>query len=658
MSRRFVTPGRSCLECRRRKIRCDRSLPCAYCVRIRNKCEYPPSPQSKNSESHHSIDLASRVEHLEDTFQSLHRSGPYQAHRVDPLEQGQDDLQHPRSSQFPLNAPVRPFFYHFASETSPSPTSLHPPPAVIPFIWQTYLEVVDPVLKLFHVPTVQEQVMRFVRCPVSLDNSTECLMFAIYYSTVVTMPAAMCWTYFNESKTTLSKRFRTGVEQSLLRANFLRSRDVIVLQALVLYTYFARQDRDGPDTSQLVAIAVGSATRMGLNYENEALRLPPFDIELRRRLWWQLYVLDGVIAIDNEIEPTITETICNTEMPSNVNDVSLDSAMLEQPQSEQRKTDMTFTLTRLHTSRLSRQMLFSGIAYHGERVPLTVTQKLQMIDSAKRDMEERYLVHCDPSIALDFVTIATTRLYFLKLQSVICRPVVDAAKEIPPSSDYRAICHEILHQSHALRQYGKRETRWLWLFETCAEWDVLAYSLLDVCVAPTRDAYDLVEGIYNDWKSDTEILQDHRWSRIEHLHSQMLVARENLQTTAVVPQRTLTDERLSARPREGHRESPDAILQENVNETTQLSPGSTPSIGHNLSSVIADSSVDRSENGLHPSRQRVNDNIRAIAATPVVLGGPMSEDSDLPTTGTACEWTADILQQYNEVIALGHSKDG
>jgi hypothetical protein len=85
MSRRLVTPGRSCLECRRRKIKCDRSLPCGYCVRVRNKCEYPSLPPSKNSESHHSINLASRVEH-EHTLQPLHRPGPFQAQGVDALE--------------------------------------------------------------------------------------------------------------------------------------------------------------------------------------------------------------------------------------------------------------------------------------------------------------------------------------------------------------------------------------------------------------------------------------------------------------------------------------------------------------------------------------------------------------------------------------------
>ena len=33
--------SRSCLECRRRKIRCDRKQPCSYCPKVRVECIYP-----------------------------------------------------------------------------------------------------------------------------------------------------------------------------------------------------------------------------------------------------------------------------------------------------------------------------------------------------------------------------------------------------------------------------------------------------------------------------------------------------------------------------------------------------------------------------------------------------------------------------------------
>lgn len=69
MARRVIAPGHSCLECRRRKIKCDRSLPCSYCARIKLQCSYPS--WRPNRSNHGESDLAAKVQSLECTLQSL-----------------------------------------------------------------------------------------------------------------------------------------------------------------------------------------------------------------------------------------------------------------------------------------------------------------------------------------------------------------------------------------------------------------------------------------------------------------------------------------------------------------------------------------------------------------------------------------------------------
>lgn len=50
--RRRRRPALSCLECRRRKIRCDRNDPCGHCVVSRNQCTYRLfNAASRNRES-------------------------------------------------------------------------------------------------------------------------------------------------------------------------------------------------------------------------------------------------------------------------------------------------------------------------------------------------------------------------------------------------------------------------------------------------------------------------------------------------------------------------------------------------------------------------------------------------------------------------------
>ncbi|EHK48777.1 hypothetical protein TRIATDRAFT_53800, partial [Trichoderma atroviride IMI 206040] len=125
--------------------------------------------------------------------------------------------------------------FNSSSGASQPLETIHPPPSHIAFIWQTYLDAVDPLVKIFHAPSIQRHVMSISQGRKMPDAATECLMFAIYYSTVFSMSIAECREEFGEEKVRLLQRYREGVERTLVRANFLSSKDITVLQAFVLY---------------------------------------------------------------------------------------------------------------------------------------------------------------------------------------------------------------------------------------------------------------------------------------------------------------------------------------------------------------------------------------------------------------------------------------
>jgi hypothetical protein len=68
------------------------------------------------------------------------------------------------------------------------------------------LEVVDPLLKVFHTPTVQKLVMKAVRGRDALDLASECLLFVIYYAVVVVTSSEDCLEQFEEARSVLLKR--------------------------------------------------------------------------------------------------------------------------------------------------------------------------------------------------------------------------------------------------------------------------------------------------------------------------------------------------------------------------------------------------------------------------------------------------------------------
>lgn len=67
---------KSCLECRRRKIKCDKSIPCSYCLKVKIKCRYPaPKTRNKSGNSNLSNEvLSARIDGIESSLQSFEHS--------------------------------------------------------------------------------------------------------------------------------------------------------------------------------------------------------------------------------------------------------------------------------------------------------------------------------------------------------------------------------------------------------------------------------------------------------------------------------------------------------------------------------------------------------------------------------------------------------
>lgn len=68
-----------------------------------------------------------------------------------------------------------------------SPRNLHPSPSQIPFYWQTFVENVDPLIKIFHIPSMNKVMRDVQRITRFLSPRKEALVFSIYLATVTSM---------------------------------------------------------------------------------------------------------------------------------------------------------------------------------------------------------------------------------------------------------------------------------------------------------------------------------------------------------------------------------------------------------------------------------------------------------------------------------------
>lgn len=111
----------------------------------------------------------------------------------------------------------------------------HPDPATILRLWQIFLDHCNPILKLIHAPTLQQEIISAIANLNNISKSLEALMCSIYTLAVMSLTPGETKTNFGESKEVLFSRYSGLVRRALLNSNILRTSDITVLVAFVLY---------------------------------------------------------------------------------------------------------------------------------------------------------------------------------------------------------------------------------------------------------------------------------------------------------------------------------------------------------------------------------------------------------------------------------------
>lgn len=127
-----------------------------------------------------------------------------------------------------------------------SVTDAHPSPIQILQLWQVYISNVNPLLKISHVTTLQGEIIGSCANLAKLPKPLEALMFGIYFIAVTSMKEPEVQAMFGEDRSVLLARYQTASMQSLVNAGFMRSTELMVLQALFLYLVSLSDDFSRP----------------------------------------------------------------------------------------------------------------------------------------------------------------------------------------------------------------------------------------------------------------------------------------------------------------------------------------------------------------------------------------------------------------------------
>lgn len=114
-------------------------------------------------------------------------------------------------------------------------THNHPSTIHILQLWQIYIDNINTLLKITHVPSIQSKIIEATSRLHEAPKNIEALMFAIYVISINSIEDAEVQRTFGETKQELLGRYLPAVQQALVNASYMRIPDPLTLQAYLLY---------------------------------------------------------------------------------------------------------------------------------------------------------------------------------------------------------------------------------------------------------------------------------------------------------------------------------------------------------------------------------------------------------------------------------------
>ena len=287
----------------------------------------------------------------------------------------------------------------------------------------------------------------------------------------------------------------------------------------------------------LTSIAIRIAHALDLHRDDSFASLSPFNTEMRRRLWWQIIILDGRAAEDRGSDPMITDQSYNTMMPSNVNDEDIDPEKTQEIVSREGYTEMTFCLICHEVSVTIRRLNYvpPGLssATAADLLP-NREEKERLVNDCHERLENKYLRHCDTSVPLSWATNMVTRMIMARMWLIVHKPLQRQEGEMSPRNpndeSVLSTATEVIEYARILETEPCAE-KWRWFFSTWHQWYALAMALAELCNhphGPVADrAWKAVDRVFDPWaKKVADAQNGGLWRPIKKLRNKALNARE------------------------------------------------------------------------------------------------------------------------------------
>ena len=289
-------------------------------------------------------------------------------------------------------------------------------------------------------------------------------------------------TNFGSSKTELNLKYRLGLEHALAKADFLNVPDLVLIQAFALFLCLVRRH----DSPRFVWMMTGLVIRMaqylglqrdGIHFEH----LTPFEIEMRRKVWWTLCMLDLRASEDQGTDLTITSGSFDTKLPLNINDVDINPESEQMPIERDGLTDMSYACINFETGDIMMQMMAPGVRDDVEK-------QSHLLSKLRQKFEHGYFQYTTKSGNIAYwVAVAIARLVTAKMTLIINFPMLFSSPSEHVSDEIRTkllvSAIEVAEYNHELNA-EQACRQWRWIYQTYTHWHAIVYLLIEISRRP------------------------------------------------------------------------------------------------------------------------------------------------------------------------------
>ncbi|CRG86515.1 putative transcriptional regulatory protein C139,03 [Talaromyces islandicus] len=344
------------------------------------------------------------------------------------------------------------------------------------FLIDHFLSNIDPFIRLFHKPRFRLDLDQFYRQEVSFVSQRgdfETLLFSIFAFSVHSLHEEDTIAYFGETKDVMVGRFIVATQKGLEKINILSTHSLTALTAFALHiTLLSEIDSSDLEWTSLSGLSLSIATRLGLHKDGEQFTLSPYAVEIRRRLWHHLCLINVRALQIHGIEPFPVSAFVDgaTKLPQNSPDNAWDACEFSRklPVAVSGWTEMVPALLSFELSTLTRAIFEMGIPEHGSE-SMYLTKCDQMLLDAKTRIgvyySQNFLDEPIHKIMKDLIVLNLQNLWFIARQHLL-KHRTWATREL-----HEELFRKALHISEITRSLKKvyAGQHWDWVFHSFYE---------------------------------------------------------------------------------------------------------------------------------------------------------------------------------------------